>query len=121
LGPVGTAVSDFVAGLDPVEIVTAFYGRDDWGSLFRCLAGPVALCGAVGGVCVGLAVWRLRPVALRQMEGALRKDRKVGARQDVDEDDPVRWKERVPGPKLGRWLAAAGLAAATAVSALWII
>jgi ABC-type transport system involved in multi-copper enzyme maturation permease subunit len=114
------AVRDLLRGLDPLAILTTLWGTNDWGVFVRSLFAPVMLCGGVGGIAMGLAVWRLRPVALRQMEGTVQTTRKVKARAAVDEDDPLRWRERVPGRKWGRRLAAAVLCAATIGSSLLI-
>jgi hypothetical protein len=122
-GQVLAATFDVLRGFNLQAVLRDVWGQDDWGSLVRSLHGPLEVGAAVGVLFLGLAVWRLRPVALRQMEGAVRKPAKERARKDayVDEDDPIRWKERLAGRKFGRRVAAVLLAAATIASGMWIV
>jgi ABC-type transport system involved in multi-copper enzyme maturation permease subunit len=91
----------------------------------------MALCwGSVGGVCLALAVWRVKPAYLRELEG--RSTRKAAwyarFRLPVD-DDPIHWRERnveglAPAAGLRRvplWLAVATLALASSASSLLIL
>jgi ABC-type transport system involved in multi-copper enzyme maturation permease subunit len=55
-----------------------------------------ALCwGGLGSVCLGLAVWRLRPAYLRQLHtsGSKRKVHWWSVGRTAISDSPVRWKE----------------------------
>jgi ABC-type transport system involved in multi-copper enzyme maturation permease subunit len=102
----------------------------DAGELAQRL-GLAALCwGPVGAVCLGLAVWRLKPVYLSELEGRSPKQSTwhIGRRPPVD-DDPIHWRERnvegvSPSARLRRiplWLAVAFLALASTASSLAIL
>lgn len=88
---------------------------------YRCLESTF-LWGALGSSCLGLAVWRLRPAYLRQLENEGK--RKWAFRwlpRARVADEPIRWKERhVEGlaplallRRLPRWLGIAAIAAGT--------
>jgi ABC-type transport system involved in multi-copper enzyme maturation permease subunit len=105
-------------------------GATDPAETFRRL-GLATLCwGSLGGACLGLAVWRLKPAYLRELEGAPAKKPgwRAGSRAAVD-DEPVRWRERhveglAPAAGLRRvpqWLAVAGVALASAASSALIL
>jgi ABC-type transport system involved in multi-copper enzyme maturation permease subunit len=86
--------------------------------------------GGAGGVCLALAVWRLRPAYARELESA--RPARVrwyrGARPPVP-DEPVHWRERhveglAPTPGLRRvpqWLGITAVATATTASSLLIL
>jgi ABC-type transport system involved in multi-copper enzyme maturation permease subunit len=108
--------------LNPVHVLEPLWTVGDPRELgWRLLAGGL-LWGLAGALCLGLAVWRLRPAYVRQLEAAAAPPRGFGrrARAPVSED-PVRWKEQVVrGPGLipwlrlvPRWLAVLAVAAAT--------
>src|SRR5438105_5433864 len=61
-----------------------------------CLSLSMLAWGGIGSLCLGLAVWRLRPAYLRQLQGEGRP-KKFGwwrARRAPVPDEPIRWKER---------------------------
>jgi ABC-type transport system involved in multi-copper enzyme maturation permease subunit len=91
----------------------------------------MTLCwGSVGGVCLGLAVWRIKPAYLRELEGRSTRQaaRDARFRLPVD-DDPIHWRERnveglAPAAGLRRvplWLAVTTLALASSASSLLIL
>jgi hypothetical protein len=91
---------------------------------WRMLAGSLSW-GAVGSICLGLAVWRLRPAYVRQLEAAgLPEKRRWRGRDAEFGDDPIHWKERsVRGVaflpwlrRVPRWLIAGAICGAT----LWL-
>lgn len=94
--------------------------RELWG---RLLGGALAW-GGTGAACLALAVWRLRPAYIRQLEGISRKGtaRTPGGRAPVG-IEPVRWKEsQVDGiaplaalRRVPRWLAVSLVFLATAL------
>jgi ABC-type transport system involved in multi-copper enzyme maturation permease subunit len=98
--------------------------------LLRRFALAVLCWGSLGGMCLGVAVWRLKAVYLREMEGS--PPRKVtwysGRRTRVD-DDPIRWRERhVEGlspfaglRRVPQWLAVTLLALLTTATSLLIL
>jgi ABC-type Na+ efflux pump permease subunit len=108
--------------LDSADLV----GADELG---RRLALAATCWGTLGGVCLGLAVWRLNPAYLRELEAAPRKAAWYAARRAAVGDDPVLWRERhveglAPAAGLRRvpqWLVVTGLALATTASSLLIL
>jgi ABC-type transport system involved in multi-copper enzyme maturation permease subunit len=101
------------------------WGRTDMEGvreLGRRLFGAFLCWGAVGTACLALAVWRLRPAYLRQLQGEGRKRRHFWnvERREVS-DAPIRWKEYhveglAPLPALRTFPRWAGLAATFLVS-----
>jgi ABC-type transport system involved in multi-copper enzyme maturation permease subunit len=93
--------------------------------------GILSACwGIVGIVCLGLAIWRLRPAYTRQLEGhAPGGVRWYQVERPPVYDDPVRWRERnveglSPLPALRRipqWLAISAVVLATVISSLLIL
>jgi ABC-type transport system involved in multi-copper enzyme maturation permease subunit len=98
--------------------------------LFGRLGQAALAWGAVAVACMGLAVWRLKPTYLRELEGspAKRSVWPIGRRKACD-DQPVRWREcHVEGlsPVAGlrrvpQWLAVVMLALATTASSVLIL
>ncbi len=83
-----------LAGFDPLWVLEAAGPNGDPGDLARRL-GLAALCwGSLGGVCLGLAVWRLKPAYLRELESLPRKSSWYAGRRSTVDDEPVRWRER---------------------------
>jgi ABC-type transport system involved in multi-copper enzyme maturation permease subunit len=90
-----------------------------------------ALCwGTLGGVCLAVAVWRLKAVYLREMEGSgPKKVTWYSGRRPALDDDPIRWRERnVEGlsPLAGlrrvpQWLAVTLLALLTTATSSLIL
>jgi ABC-type transport system involved in multi-copper enzyme maturation permease subunit len=85
---------------------------------------------AFGGVCLGLAVWRLRPAYVRQLEGgSATSSFWYGVERESVSDDPVHWRERhVEGlaplrtlRRFPQWLGVVAISLATTVSSLAIL
>jgi ABC-type transport system involved in multi-copper enzyme maturation permease subunit len=85
---------------------------------------------AIGGVCLGLAVWRLRPAYVRQLEGgSTTASFWYGVERESVSDDPVHWRERhVEGlaplrtlRRFPQWLGVVAISLATTVSSLAIL
>jgi ABC-type transport system involved in multi-copper enzyme maturation permease subunit len=90
------------------------------------------LCwGAVAAVCLGVAVWRLRPAYVRELESVRPGGRRhwYSAERVPVHEEPVHWRERhveglAPNPTLRRvpqWLGITLVAALTVVSSLAIL
>jgi ABC-type transport system involved in multi-copper enzyme maturation permease subunit len=119
---------------DPLYVLEPAWGQGSLPDLGefggRLLASSLAW-GLVGAACFGLAVWRLRPAYVRQIEGEGRqkKARWWRARRAPVADNPVIWKERhVEGlapiaslRRLPSWIAVLLIFAATVASSLWIL
>jgi ABC-type transport system involved in multi-copper enzyme maturation permease subunit len=129
----GLAVWKFggvLSGFDPLWVL-APADPGESGELVRRLGLAALDWGVVGLGCLGLAVWRLKPAYLRQLEGSPAK--KVawyaGRRTAVDEEEPVRWRERhVEGlaPAVGlrrvpQWLALTLVALTTTLTSVLIL
>jgi hypothetical protein len=101
------------------------WGRTDMEGvreLGRRLFGALLCWGGVGTVCLALAVWRLRPAYIRQLQGEGRKRKHFwnADRRQVS-DAPIRWKEYhveglAPLPVLRTFPRWAGLAVTFLVS-----
>jgi ABC-type transport system involved in multi-copper enzyme maturation permease subunit len=128
----GLATWQFNDVLDSVNPVSVLASANwiDAAEFGRRVALALLCWGTVGGVCLGLAVWRLKPAYLREMEGqpVKRPSWYAGRRSAVD-DDPVRWRERhveglAPVANLRRvpqWLAVAAIFLLTTCSSLCIL
>jgi ABC-type transport system involved in multi-copper enzyme maturation permease subunit len=101
-----------VPAVHPLAVLGEAWMQDLPGERWRRLLPCFVTCGLVGGVCLALASWRLRPAYVRQLT-AVRKPRAWWqARRPPVSDQPVRWKERhVEGiaplavlRRLPRWL-----------------
>jgi ABC-type transport system involved in multi-copper enzyme maturation permease subunit len=119
--------------LDPLYVVAPAWGPAhslDLPETSRRLLGSVAAWAALGGLCLGLGMWRLRPTYVRELESCApaRAAWYQGDRVGVG-DDPVRWRERhveglAPNPTLRRvpqWLGVGGVALLTFVSSCLIL
>jgi hypothetical protein len=108
--------------VDPQYVVTAWREPAEMG---RRLLTTTLIWGGFGAACLGLAVWRLRPAYLRELEGAGRRPgrltgRWLAYRRPVG-DDPVYWREaHVEGlapldrlRRVPRWCGVVVLAAVT--------
>jgi ABC-type transport system involved in multi-copper enzyme maturation permease subunit len=83
--------------VDPLQVLKPCWGSSiDAAEAARRLVLSSALWGSTGLICLGLAVWRLRPAYLRQLqaEGQPKKQRWWGACRALVSDEPIRWKER---------------------------
>jgi ABC-type transport system involved in multi-copper enzyme maturation permease subunit len=119
--------------LNPLSVLDAAWGpAGGMAEAWRLLAWSAGCYLAVGGACLGLAVWQVRPALRREIEGRTPQSGPArwyqAARVSVG-DDPVRWRERhveglAPGPalrRIPRWLAITAIATATTVSSLTIL
>jgi ABC-type transport system involved in multi-copper enzyme maturation permease subunit len=119
--------------LDPLHILAPVWGPpgdQDLAEAGRRLLVAALCWGGAGGVCLALAVWRLRPAYVRELESArpTRVHWYSGERAPVH-DEPVHWRERhveglAPTPELRRvpqWLAITIVAAVTTLSSLLIL
>src|SRR5438105_3153832 len=96
-----------------------------------CLSLSMLAWGGIGILCLGLAVWRLRPAYLRQLQGEGRPKRLRWwrARRMAVPDEPIRWKERhVEGlaplaalRRVPRWFGMTVIFLATLVSSVLIV
>jgi ABC-type Na+ efflux pump permease subunit len=84
---------------DPLYVFDPFRGQGDTaqsGAFGERLVGSVVAWGLLGGVCLVLAMWRLRPAYLQQLENAGRQPklrRWGGARLPVS-DNLIHWREQ---------------------------
>jgi ABC-type transport system involved in multi-copper enzyme maturation permease subunit len=102
----------------------------DLAEVGRRLLGSTVCWGLLGCTCLGLAIWRLRPVYLKELEGVKQAKRTwySAVRVPVD-DEPIRWRERhveglAPTPGLRRiplWVGVTAVALVTSVSSLLIL
>lgn len=125
---------------DPLYVVAPAWGA--WKGLDLAELGRrllmASLCwGGLGGICLALAIWRLRPACVRELENtrspAVSSSRwwgRIGSFVRVPvQDEPVRWRERhveglAPAPGLRRlptWLAVIAVALLSTTSSLLIL
>jgi ABC-type transport system involved in multi-copper enzyme maturation permease subunit len=121
--------------LNPLSVTQAAWGPASAGGMaeaLRRLAVSAPFYLVVGGACLGIAVWQVRPALRRELEGGPPRtgpDRWYQAAHAPVGDDPVRWRERIveglaPGPalrRIPRWLGVTGVAVVTTVSSLTIL
>ncbi len=126
----------------PLEVLNPLYVLEPaWGSAAtrdlaeagRRLAASVLCWTALGGACLGVAAWRLRPACREEIEGGRPASpsqvRWHSAPLAPVTDEPVEWRERhveglAPVPSLRRvrtWVGIAAIAAATTCSSLCIL
>jgi ABC-type transport system involved in multi-copper enzyme maturation permease subunit len=74
------------------ELVVTYHEAPDLPELATRLLGSLLAWAVLTAVCLGLAVWRLRPAYLRQLARPGGERRGVGRRPAVG-TDPLRWKE----------------------------
>jgi ABC-type transport system involved in multi-copper enzyme maturation permease subunit len=119
--------------LDPLFVIGPAWGAWrslDLGELSRRLLVSSACWGLMGGVCLALAAWRLRPAYVRELENVQPARRRwySNLRAPV-RDEPVRWRERhVEGlaptlslRRIPQWLAVSTVVVLTTVSSLVIL
>src|SRR5262249_12961496 len=118
---------------DPVYVLAPAWGPPgtwDLAEAGRRLAGSVVCWGTLGAVCLGLAVCRLRPAYVRELESTRPGGGRWYSPERVPVDDePVQWRERhVEGlaPTRGlrrvpQWLGITLVALATTISSLAIL
>jgi ABC-type transport system involved in multi-copper enzyme maturation permease subunit len=119
--------------LNPTYVLAPAWGPStlrDLPEAGRRLLWSVACWGVVGGACVGLAIWRLRPVYVRELESVRPGGRSWYSAERVPvSDEPVRWRERhveglAPNPTLRRvpqGLGVALVSTLTTASSLFIL
>ncbi|HEY1376579.1 MAG TPA: ABC transporter permease subunit [Gemmataceae bacterium] len=108
---------------DPVRVLRPALDREDPAEAFRRLGRAAVAWGGLGAVATGLAVWRLRPAYLRQLEarprGRLALGRLVARPRPTR--DALAWKERYVGRRVPPWVGVpvvAGLGGAVTAYAL---
>ncbi len=82
-----------VPALDPFRTLTACWGNPENSTAVRSLLEATLAWGLVTATGLGAAVWLLRPVHARQMEGRGGKGLVPVAERPPVGDDPIRWKE----------------------------
>lgn len=98
--PAGTLlgrIDGLLKHFDPIYVLEPAWGDHNLKGLLGRLFVAALLWGSIGGVCLVLAVCRLRMSYVRQLENEGRKKKKLRwwqARRSEVSDDPVRWKER---------------------------
>jgi ABC-type transport system involved in multi-copper enzyme maturation permease subunit len=100
-GLLGYAIVALVGGplqyLDPIFVLEpawAPWSNINWSELSLRLSVEVAAWGVFGCACLVVAVWRLRPVYLRELEGPSAKPAWYQGERVAINDDPVQWRER---------------------------
>jgi hypothetical protein len=122
----------YLQSFDPLYVLVPSWGDSpDLKELGRRLWHSVVVWGALGLLFLSLAVWRLRPAYLRQLqgEGRQKKARWWRVQRSPVPDEPIRWKEQeVEGiapfailRHVPRWLGLIVVATATVISSLLIL
>jgi ABC-type transport system involved in multi-copper enzyme maturation permease subunit len=119
---------------NPLFALAPAWGPHDsaeWAEAGRRLLGEALCWGGLAAVCLALAVWRLRPAYVRELESVrpAGRQRWYSAERVPVNEEPVHWRERnveglAPNPTLRRvpqWLGIALIAALTVVSSLAIL
>ena len=88
-----------------IRVLDPLVNREDPAEAFRRLMQATMAWGGLGVITTSLAVWRLRPAYLRQMEARPRRARfqRLTART-IPARDVVAWKERRVGRRVPVWL-----------------
>jgi ABC-type transport system involved in multi-copper enzyme maturation permease subunit len=129
---IAVAVWQFGGGL---EVLNPFWVLNsvrtvDTEEFLRRLALSTMTGVLTGCACLGLAMWRIKPAYLRELEGSPgAKARWYGGRRSAVGDEPVRWRERnveglSPLASLRRipyWLAILCMATASTASSCFIL
>jgi ABC-type transport system involved in multi-copper enzyme maturation permease subunit len=137
VGVAGWLLVTFVGGplsyFDPLYVLAPAWGAVqgmDFHEVGLRLLGSVVCWGLLGGACLGVAVWRLRPVYVKELESSgPRKTRWYSVERVPVDDEPVLWRERhveglAPNPSLRRipqWLGITGVAVLTVISSTLIL
>ncbi len=118
---------------NPVYVLDPIWSGSDaheTAIMFQRLSGSIVAWGALGLGCLGLAMWRMRPTYIKELEAPPPKQRVwLGVERSPVDEDPVRWRERnveglAPTPQLRRvpqWLAIGIVVLLTAVSSSLIL
>lgn len=91
-----SGVNSLLAHGNPLYVLEPGWGNADLRELLRRLLLSVALWGGGGLLCLGLAVWQLKPAYIRQLEGAGKPKKRHWwrAQRNAVGDAPILWKER---------------------------
>jgi ABC-type transport system involved in multi-copper enzyme maturation permease subunit len=123
----------FFSYFNPFYVLAPVWSGVDsqqWDVMFERLVGSVAAWGLVGVACLGLAMWRMRPQYIRELESPPPKQRIwLGVERAPITDEPVRWREHnieglAPTEQLRRvpqWLAILIVVLVTALSSSLIL
>jgi hypothetical protein len=118
---------------DPLFVLSPVWGPSgahDLSEAGRRLAGSAVGWGLLGAGCIGLAVWRMRPVYIRELESIRPGKESWYSTERVGvEDEPIRWRERhveglAPNPTLRRipqWLGILLVGGLSLISSLLIL
>jgi ABC-type transport system involved in multi-copper enzyme maturation permease subunit len=106
-------LDELLCRLNPLYVMDPLW-ENDVGEFVRRLPALLIPYGALGLVCLGLAIWRFRTAYLRQVEAAGRSRQGRWKRQArTVGNDPVRWRERATGSRMLRSLGIAFVLALT--------
>ncbi len=100
------ALAPWLEAFDPLRPLAPALDAADPGEAFRRLGGFARVWGGVGVVCTALAVWRLRPAYVRQLQ-ARPRGRFAVARlwpRPAPTLDVLAWKECYVGRRVPLWL-----------------
>jgi hypothetical protein len=93
--------------LNPIYVLEPSWQHTSGSAPLERLLMAVGGWSVLGVVCTGLAVWRLKPAYLRQLEGQgrPRRPRRLPALRRPVADDPIAWRERdVEGLPVVGWV-----------------
>ena len=101
----------------------------NWQMILGRLFGSIAAWGALGGVCLALAMWQLRPTFRRELESSSPYKAASGKERFPGEGDPILWREQnIEGLSpfrflraIPQWLAVCLIMLATTASSLLIL
>jgi ABC-type transport system involved in multi-copper enzyme maturation permease subunit len=122
-----------LAYLDPLYVLEPAWGpwRTFNGQLLaERLLVSIILWGTIGSVCLGIAVWQLRPVYIRELESSpLKMRRWLNIEREPVHDEPIHWRERhveglAPLPSLKRlpqWLGLTSVVVGTTAASMVIL
>jgi ABC-type transport system involved in multi-copper enzyme maturation permease subunit len=119
--------------VDPLHVLAPVWGPShghDLPEAGRRLLVSALAWGPAGLLCLGLAVWQLRPAYMRELQaGGAIKERWYSRERIPVDDHPVHWRERnveglAPTPalrRIPRWLGITAVALAATVSSSLIL
>jgi ABC-type transport system involved in multi-copper enzyme maturation permease subunit len=123
-------ILDYFNPIFVLEPIWSSTGSEETNIMFGRLIGSMVAWGAVGLTCLGLAMWRMRPVYIKELESPPPKQRVwLGVERAPIDEDPVRWRERnveglAPTPQLRQvppWLTIILIILVTALSSSLIL
>jgi ABC-type transport system involved in multi-copper enzyme maturation permease subunit len=113
---------DDISYLDPLASLRAAWTHGNWAEFARRLEFLALVYGGFGVVCLALTVAPFRHLIMRQEERLGQPSKLLGKnRRPVPERDPVRWRERVTGRRLPRWLGVPVVVALTCAASVIIV